>query len=441
MPTPLRMSIAKKSGVDFLMQVGIFLISGIAGIVIARIYLPEGYGAFKLVLLANTLALNLTNLGLQIANTYFVGKDTSRLPQAHSVSISLLFLFTFVLFGLIMIGGDTVRRLFFKEIPSPYLLIAIGLLPFSLYYAVWTGILIGLGRIVLLALFNFIYQCLQNIAFIILLLLFRPPLIAIIIAWAVIQILAVLAMLYVLLRKLGGGIAPLNLSLMKNYVKFGFTAYFGNVASTLFTRVDTLIVSNLFGNAGVGLYSLAVTLAEKVWLIAASMEKASYSPIIGAKRDEALFLIQKVLRNTLFLSLLFAIFIFLVAPILIPLLYGQKFLDSIPILRILSLSAIFFAGSRILAIYFTGYKGKPIIPSTIAWFMFALNSGLCYELSRKYGLIGASASMAISYSIMFLTYVLLFIRDSGVKKLLSLFFVNRDDLKDYYRFLRRLLWQ
>ncbi len=433
------MSIAKKSSLDFATQVGIFLISGIAGIVIARKCLPEGYGAFKLILLANTLSLNLTNLGLSIANTYFVGKDPRRLREAHTVSIFLAFVFILILFSLIMLGGDIVRRLFFKDIPTPYLLIAIGLLPFSLYYAIWTGILIGLGKIYLLSLFNFIYQFLQNFTFIVLLLVFRQQLQGLIISWAVILILGVLVMIFILWLKYGGGFAPLNFSLVKSYIKFGFTAYFGNIASYLFTRVDTLIVAKFFTLADVGLYSLAVSLTEKVWLISAAMEKAAYSPVLSSKRDEAIFLVQKVLRNTLFFTFLFVLLIFVAAPILIPILYGRKFIESISLLRILIIGAIFFAGSRIFAIYFTGYKGKPIIPSTIAWFMFFLNAGLCYWLTQRIGLIGASAAMAISYTIMFLTYSILFVRDTRVKSLRHLYFITREDILNYYSFLSKLL--
>ena len=53
------MGIAKKSTFDLVTQVSIVIISGIAGIIIARRLHPEGYGAFRLVLLANTLSLNL----------------------------------------------------------------------------------------------------------------------------------------------------------------------------------------------------------------------------------------------------------------------------------------------------------------------------------------------------------------------------------------------
>ncbi|MCD6385644.1 oligosaccharide flippase family protein [Candidatus Sumerlaeota bacterium] len=430
------MGIAKKSTFDLVTQVSIVIISGIAGIIIARRLHPEGYGAFRLVLLANTLSLNLTNLGLSIANTYFIGKDPRRLSEAHTISVFLAFIFTITLLALVTLVGDIIRNLFFKDIPIPYLLIAIGLLPFSLYYAIWTGILIGLGRIILLSIFNLSYQFTQALCFIVLLVVFKQGLSAIIISWATIQVLAVFVMLYILRHRFGKVFAPLNFSLLKRFIKFGFTAYFGNVASNLLTRVDTLIVSNILGVASVGLYSLAGTLAEKLWLLPASMEKASYSKVIAADKDEAVFLIQKILRNTLFLTLLGGGVVFIFASFIIRFLYGAEYVLSAGVLRIFLVGVVLFGGCRIFAMYFTGFKGKPQIPTAIAWVMFAINATLCYLLTRRYAIWGAASATAYSYFVMFLIYTTLFVKDSGIKSLHSLFIINKDDLRNYWRFVQ-----
>ncbi len=433
------MGIARKSTFDLASQVGIVIVNGIAGIIIARAFHPEGYGAFRLVLLANTLCLNFTNLGLSIANTYFIGKDVRRLPEAHTISIFLSFLFTVTLFVILIVSGDFIRINFFRDIPIAYLLIAVGLLPFSLYYAVWTGILIGLGKIVLLAIFNFCYQLAQSTGFIILIVVFKQQLTALIIYWATIQIGAVILMLLILWRQHRNLFAPLNFPLMKKFVTFGFTAYFGNVASNLLTRIDTLIVSNLLGVTSVGFYMLAGTFAEKVWLFAAAMEKASYSKVISATKEEAIFLIQKILRNTLFISFVGIAVVFIIAPFLITFLYGSEYAPSIDLLRIFLIGAMLFGGCRIYAMYFTGFKGKPQIPTAIAWVMFIINASLCYIFTRFFGILGAAAATASSYFVMFLIYTTLFIRDSGIKQIAPLFIINRGDIKAYIQFIKSLI--
>ncbi len=436
------MGIAKKSSIDFATQIGIVFVSGVAGIIVARFLHVEGYGAFKLVLLANTLSLNMTNLGLSIANTYFIGKDERYLPEAHTISVVLACFFTFILFVLLMLVGDFLRQAFFKDIPVQYLLIAIGLLPFSLYYAVWTGILIGLGRIVLLSVFNFTYQFIQATGFILLLVVFRQHLIALIISWAAIQVGAVFVMMFLLKRYYKKIFAPLNFHLLKKFMRFGFTAYFGNVASNLLTRIDMLIVSSFLGVGSVGLYSIAgTTLAEKLWLIAAAMEKASYSSVISADKQDAVFLIKKIERNTLFLSFCAAVFLFIIAPWVVPFLYGSEYAPSAGLLRIFLAGTVIYGGSRIFAMYFTGFKGKPQIPTAIAWVMFTINAVLCYILTRTYGIWGAVSATVCSYLVMFSIYLVLFVREAGIKDLRPLLLINREDIKTYFTYARKGLRQ
>lgn len=271
------------------------------------------------------------------------------------------------------------------------------------------------------------------------LVVFKQGLSAIIISWATIQVLAVSVMLIILRQKSGKVFAPLNFKLLKRFIKFGFTAYWGNVASNLLTRVDTLIVSNIIGVAGVGIYGLAGTIAEKLWLLSAAMEKASYSKVISADKDEAVFLIQKILRNTLFLSLLGGAVVFVFAHLIIRFLYGSEFMLTADVLRIFLVGTIFFGGCRIFAMYFTGFKGKPQIPTAIAWVMFPINAVLCYILTRKFGLWGAVSATAYSYFLMFLIYTTLFARDTGIKNLRSLFIINKEDLKNYWDLVQSFL--
>lgn len=433
------MSIAKKSTYDFVSQLVILASTFLSGVVVAVILGPKISGVFRLVLFCNLLCVNLANLGIGIANTYHLGKDRTKLAELHSLSVYMIIGITLVVLAVVLILGEWLRHVLFRDVSVPYLLIAIGLLPFTLYYVVWVGMLIGLGEIKLLSIFNATYYAVQSALFIFILLILQLGLTGVLISWAAVQILAVGCMVYIVSRWVPLRV-PVSRGMLKRILRFGTVAHIGNVASTLLGRVDWLVISNRIGDIGIGYYGLATSLAEKVWLVAASMEKASYSSVTGAEKQEACELIKKIFRNTFFISAAIVVMLLLVSYPLIALVYTKVYLPSLFPLRVLLCGTVFFGGCRIFAIYFTGHKGKPRIPTTIAWIMLAVKVPLVIWLTVQYGIRGTAVATTGVYVLMFLVYFTLFLRDSGMRRLHEFFVITREDLAAYRDAVRRSLW-
>ncbi len=430
------MSIAKKSTYDFVSQLVILAFTFVSGVAVAVILGPKVSGVFRLVLFCNLLCVNMSNLGIGIANTYHLGKDRTKLAELHSLSICVIIGMTLVVLAVVLIFGEWLRHVLFRDVSTPHLLIAVGLLPFTLYYVMWVGMLIGLGEIKLLSIFNAIYYAVQSVLFIFILLILRLWLTALLISWAAVQILAVVCMVYILHRWVPLWV-PVNKTLLKRVLQFGIVAHIGNVASTLLGRVDWLVISNRIGDIGIGYYGLATSLAEKVWLVAASMEKASYSSVTGAEKPEACELTKKLFRNTFFISAAIVVALLIVSYPLIALVYTKEYLPSLFPFRVLLCGTIFFGGCRIFAIYFTGHKGKPRIPTTIAWIMLAVKVPLVIWLTVLYGIRGTAIATTGVYVLMFIVYFTLFVRDSGMRRLHEFFLITREDLAAYRDAIRR----
>jgi O-antigen/teichoic acid export membrane protein len=276
----------------------------------------------------------------------------------------------------------------------------------------------------------------QSVLFIFILLILELWLTALLISWAAVQILAVICMVYILHRWVPLWV-PLNRTLLKRVLQFGTVAHIGNVASTLLGRVDWMVISNRIGDIGIGYYGLATSLAEKVWLVAASMEKASYSSVTGAEKPEACELTKKLFRNTFFISTVIVAALLIVSYPLIAVVYTKEYLPSLFPFRVLLCGTIFFGGCRIFAIYFTGHKGKPRIPTTIAWIMLAVKVPLVIWLTVQYGIRGTAIATTGVYLLMFLVYLTLFLRDSGMRRVHEFFIITREDLAAYRDAIRR----
>ncbi len=430
------MSIAKKSTYDFVSQLVILAFTFVSGVAVAVILGPKVSGVFRLVLFCNLLCVNMSNLGIGIANTYHLGKDRTKLAELHSLSVCVIIGMTLVVLAVVLIFGEWLRHVLFRDVSTPHLLIAIGLLPFTLYYVVWVGMLIGLGEIKLLSIFNATYYAVQSVLFIFILLILRLWLTALLISWAAVQILAVICMIYILHRWVPLWV-PVNRTLLKRVLGFGIVAHISNVASGLLGSVDWLVISNRIGDIGIGYYGLATSLAEKVWLVAASMEKASYSSVTGAEKQEACELIKKLFRNTFFISAAIVVVLLIVSYPLIALVYTREYLPSLFPFRVLLCGTMFFGGCRIFAIYFTGHKGKPRIAATIAWIMLAVKVPLVIWLTVLYGIRGTAIATTGVYVLMFLVYFTLFVRDSGMRRLHEFFLITREDLAAYRDAIRR----
>ena len=115
--------------------------------------------------------------------------------------------------------------------------------------------------------------------------------------------------------------------------------------------------------------------------------------------------------------------------ILIPVFYGDEFINSLLPLLILSFGSIFFSVSKILTKYYSGI-GLPIINSKGAIITFFVNSILTYLLAIKFGLIGAAISSSLAYFLMMLYYLKIFSKMNPDIYFIDLFVISKSDFNE-----------
>ncbi len=395
------MSIFRRATYDYASQIGMQAVSLVVGIAIARMFDAQGKGLWQAVMMAAAVGTSFGNFGSRAANQYVVGKDGARASQAHGVTILLVVLSTLACYLVAYLIPSLIRARSLSEDITDLLIWAALVLPLMLYHYGWGGILIGLGRIAQLARFNFFLQVAQAGLWILVLLL-GGGIEQLLAAWAACWTGAVGFMIFLLRDyppKFSGG-----LTLMKENLAYGLTAFSGNFASNVMRYFNKAVMLT-FGNVSLfSVFTTADTYAVKFFLHPEALEKASFASVTATTRSDAVRLVCRLVRLSLAMGLVVWACGGVLASILLYL-NGPEFVSGIPALWALMAGPIAVSGSRMIAMYFSGQLGVPRIPSMLAWVGAGLNVALVYLGVRTGGIFGAAVGTSLSYILHFALYI------------------------------------
>ena len=137
-------------------------------------------------------------------------------------------------------------------------------------------------------------------------------------------------------------------------MKFAFIAYLCNAMQFLSYRMDFWFVDFFHGKSSLGVYSLAVALAQLFWILPNAMAPVFFSYTSGAKNDKMLERVVKYAHITFVVSCIGALLFLVFAYWVIPFLYGSEFSAAGWMIAILLLGVIPFTVTTILAAFFAG---------------------------------------------------------------------------------------
>jgi O-antigen/teichoic acid export membrane protein len=161
-------------------------------------------------------------------------------------------------------------------------------------------------------------------------------------------------------------------------------------------------------------------------------------PTIAAERSESArrSLTPFVARNTLWLTTLLALILFLVADAVVDLLYSSRFSAAGAAVRILVPGIVLFAAARVLTNDIAA-RGRPLVNSIIAAGSVVANVSFNVLLIPRYGIEGAAWASTASYSLLFVAIVAVYLRITHVP-LRTLFVPTHEDWTRYVRLAQRL---
>lgn len=421
-------SFVKNSISVFGTRIFLILISIISSVIVTRMLGPSNRGALELLNLIPYLLVSFGNLGIGNANLHFVGKKKYSIQRIAANSLVL----SFVLGGVLLViayGSFLIYRgNVFKDIAPYYTHFAFSLIPFLLFQKFIQYTLLGEEEIAYRNVIVAFPAVVNFLVVMILVLVFRLSLLGVLLASLASNVFAA-ALCYFLVSKKTKIILAFDYELFIRSVKFGIIPFLALVIMNLNFRADVFLIKYYLDNTAVGLYSLGVSVVEKITLLPEAIGLVLFSRISNISEDEANNLTPLVCRWSLLFSVVAGVILFVLADFLIPFVYGSEFQLSVKPLMILIPGIISLAIFLILHGDLTG-RGKAKLTLYIFLGALMLNIVLNLFLIPAYGINGAALASTLSYSIGALGLVITFSRVNSVP-LSSLLWVEKGDVNKY----------
>lgn len=385
------MSFASKLAGTLSTRLSIIVLSGITGIVIARVLQPELRGAYYLVVTISGICIVVAHLSLERAHIYLwaQGQRAATLT-ANAVVIGLAL-------GALTAGGAFVliRALGPTVIPIHHyglLAVALAAVPLgvvSLYLNNLVTLQNRIGRVNRATAFAAVAQCgaLLSLAA-----RHQLSVASVIFVWAVATALP----LFVTLTVIHVRPRDFSLSLALTSVAMGARYHLGLAFLYLLWRVDILMLAPMVSRADVGRYTLAVTLAEMILLFSESLAAVVLPyQAVGTVADAAR-LTARVSGINLAISVIGLAAVAASAPLVVPFVYGPAYSGAIAPLWALIPGVSALAASNGISPYLVRL-GRPLLLSGCAGLALGCNVLLNLVFIPLWGITGAAVASTVAY--------------------------------------------
>ena len=368
----------------------------VGSVIIARSLGPSGRGEYAVAVAVSATAVQIGNLGLHTSSSW----AASQRPELVGKLLANGVVWSFVVGCALGVAAWMVALAFPAVLPVPQDLLGLALVsvPFGLAYLVVANLLLGLQKVR-----NYNTLELSNRALSVAAI---GALVAVGVASPLSTYGAVVAA--TLLSTVGGaawiarrrrGVRP-DRRVLIEFGGYGLRAYVAALFTFLVLRIDLLLVQYSLGSLEAGLYSIAVSLADVLYLLPVVVSTLLF-PRLSAQSDrrvvwhEARRAVIVILALT---SLLGLVAVTLGGP-LITLLYGDAFSPATPAFQWLVPAVILLSAHTVLMHYYYAV-GAPAVTIYAPLTGAALNVVLNLVLIPVFGIVGASLASCGAYAAM-----------------------------------------
>lgn len=224
---------------------------------------------------------------------------------------------------------------------------------------------------------------------------------------------AVQAVLWVVAYIRHIGLPPIpcfDLSVIRPFMTFTLTGHLINVINLINYRFDIWVVDQWSGTANLGLYAVAVGLGQVLFNIPEPLSRVVQPYLYASDSDDMMRRFGVIARLNFTLVSFLCLCAWVVAPWLLPWLFGEAFAGSVSALRLLLPGIAFCAAYKLLSVVLTkrGLLRYNLFGAIIA---ASITVVLDLVLIPRYGINGAAMASTVAYlSILVVTCTVLFRR-------------------------------
>jgi O-antigen/teichoic acid export membrane protein len=197
------------------------------------------------------------------------------------------------------------------------------------------------------------------------------------------------------------------LPVLRQILKYGFYVQFAMLVQTLNYRFSFYILDHEAGKSAVGIFSVAVAMADACWLVARSIALVQYARIANtANQDYARLLSLRLAKFSFSATTLIVLLLILLPASFYQFVFGNSFGEVRYLMLITSPGIAFFGFTMMASHYFAGI-GKHYFNTLTSFAGFVVTVVLSYLLIPRYHLTGAAITSCCSYLVTggFLLYI------------------------------------
>jgi O-antigen/teichoic acid export membrane protein len=187
-----------------------------------------------------------------------------------------------------------------------------------------------------------------------------------------------------------------------------------NVVSLLNYRASLFLVERFHGLSTAGTYSVAVTVAELLWLLSSSVTVSAYARIGHPDIKVAASMTVQAVRINVLATLLAAPVLMALAWWGLPWVMGEAYAASLLPLAALLPGVAAYAAASSLSAFYTNHLGRPQLSGAIAGLSLMLSFGLGWVLVPRLGALGAGISSSLGYIVAIVVAYGVFLRHAGL---------------------------
>lgn len=434
------MSFKRNISYNLIAQLLSAVLTFVSSIYLTRILGAEGRGEYTIFTNASTFALLFFGFSIHSTLAFFLNSGRMNYNELITSSIGIILLSTFLVgVSLYVLQLFKITHLAFpdKEHIKTYALI------FLLFFFA------NISNSVLISLYGALKLFKQSSVFMVLFILFpcvsyaglyylggsessSHPIEAVLLIVAANALLSLFSYYIVLWRRVPFQLRfrQLQWKTIQQLLLFTGIAYLANVAQFMTYKMDYWFMDHYYGKITLGVYSLASSLAQMLWIIPNSMGQVLYSEISSEPQTQALprrylRLAPAVMYITFFGALAGGILSYY----LLPLLFGREFSQSFLPLIVFLPGCILFAHSTALASINAG-RGRfkmNYYGSIIGFAMSILLYPFCIS---SYGMLGGAAASSLIYAVQVVYYTFSFARCEHVT-VKELFLIRWNELLNF----------
>lgn len=402
--------LAKSVSLTFASRVFGLAIALVISIVLARSLGTANRGVLAIASVISGIVLQFGNLGLHASNVYFAARDEKNAPKILGISLVAAFAGGSLLTLVSLAGTLAFRSVLAPDVPAKYLVYAMLAIPAQFGTLFFSNLLIGRQKILELNVVDVVSSIVGVVALVILLLVFHLGVGAVLIWGLIAGMTSTLILGYMGYRASGNRIA-VSRDLFLEMFRYGRRTWLASLFAFLIIRSDMLFVNYFGGATAAGLYSVAVGLVDKIYLVPQVIGSMLF-PKVAANPQKEGTLTVLALRVTNTLMLAACVLVGVLSPLAVRYLYGAHWMPSVPMVLVLLPGIFFLSAQSILMQDFAGRGMPPIVIITPAVGLL-VNVSANLVVVPRYGAVGASVTSSITYGVMLLLNLWYFTRITG----------------------------